>query len=330
VRDRPSWFPPGKSLQLPYPLLEIRHRIVHRHLPSLAELKRAAQDSLDWLWEWYWSQLDHAFGLTNPAANDTEIEGTEATREKLQAILKAYVKERKSEIKTRKKDSRAAATAVSTYTLRYAPSSTSIPPARTQKAFLELLINDKMILPTDKKIGSSMSGAFLIWDPILLAFYHAGIVSVSTILTHLTSAMNTSRNSMVSVDMDPIKEGLYEWIVHVLRSETYQATGLIEDALTTCFSDPTYWNVRIAEALVQHAGVRDREAWSAVLKAAKDEGVDMDVDVDVDENADANMEQGGPVQEEEKKEKVGGPVKVIGMWKPRPIGWMAEGEGDDW
>jgi ribosomal biogenesis protein LAS1 len=281
---------------------------------------------LDWLWEWYWSQLDYAFGATNTADDDTEMEGTEATREKLQAILKAYVKERKSEIKTRKKDSRAAATAVSTYTLRYSPSSTSIPPARTQKLFFELLVNDKMILPTDKKMGSSMSGAFLIWDPIFLAFYHAGIVSVSTILAHLTGAMNTARNTMVSVDMDPVKEGIYEWILHILRSETYQATHLIEDALTTCFSDPTFWNIRVAEALLEHGGVKDKEAWSAVLKAAKDEDMDMDVDVD----GDGHVEDGGPVREEKKMEKIRGPVKVIGMWKPKPIGWMAEGSGDDW
>jgi ribosomal biogenesis protein LAS1 len=276
---------------------------------------------LDWLWEWYWSQLDHAFGLTNTADDDAEIEGTEATREKLQAILKAYIKERKSEIKTRKKDSRAATTAVSTYTLRYSPSSTSIAPARTQKLFLELLVDDKMILPTDKKMGSSMSGAFLIWDPILLAFYQAGIVSASTILAHLTGAMNSVRNNMVSVDMDPVKEGLYEWILHILRSETYEAAGSIENVLTTCFSDPTYWNIKVAEALLDGAGVKDKESWSAILKAAKDEDMEMDVDVDV-------VEEGGPVKQE-RKEKIRGPVKVIGMWKPKPIGWMAEGWVDD-
>jgi ribosomal biogenesis protein LAS1 len=65
--------------------------------------------------------------------------------------------------------------------------------------------------------------------------------------------------------------------------------------------------------------VRDKEAWRAVLKAARDEDMDMEI-------------EGGEVKEvgtEKTKEKIRGPVKVIGMWKPRPIGWMEEGWRDD-
>jgi ribosomal biogenesis protein LAS1 len=175
------------------------------------------------------------------------------------------------------------------------------------------------MLPTDKKMGTSMSGAFLIWDPLLLAFVHAGIVARARVLEYLTNAMNSPRNDMVSVDMDPVQEGLFEWISHILLSHSYDAAGLIEDMLTTCFSEPTYWNMRVAEKLVESADVRDKEAWREVLKAARDEDMDMEI-------------EGGEVREvrtEKTKEKIRGPVKVIGMWKPRPIGWMGEGWGDD-
>jgi ribosomal biogenesis protein LAS1 len=319
IRDKPSWFPPGKTLQLPTPLLEIRHRIVHRHLPTLAELKRAAQDSLTWLWEWYWSQLDHAFGVSVPETNDIETESLDTTRERLQTILKAYVKERIAEIKSRKKESRAAQSAVSNYTLRYAPSATSVSPARSQKILLHLLVDEKMILPTDKKMGTSMSGAFLIWDAILLAFVNAGIVDTARVLESLSNAMNAPRNDMVSVDMDAVKEGMYEWISHVLLSSSYEATNLVESTLTTCFSEPTYWNIRIAEKLLESGNMRDKEAWREVLKASRDEDMEMEV-------------EGGEVKEvgmEKTQEKIKGPVKVIGMWKPRPIGWMEGGWEDD-
>lgn len=327
IRDKPSWFPPGKALQLPYPLLEIRHRIVHRHLPSLAELKRAAQDSLDWLWEWYWSQLDHAFGVSATHADDAEIEGIDSIREKVQAILKTYVKERKNEIKSRKKDDQAAQHALSTYTLRYAPSSTSTPPQRTQAVLLNLLVTDKMILPADKKLGSNMSGAFLIWDPLLRALTESRNISVSTILAHLSAAMNGPANAMVSVESDPVKEGMYEWILHVLRSDIYQKpANLIEDTLAACFSDPTLWNVRVAEALVgdEEVDVRNRGAWRAVLEAAKSEDADGDGDVDMDMDVE-EIETSKPV---ELKEKIQGPTKVVGMWRRRPIGWMPE-EGEE-
>jgi ribosomal biogenesis protein LAS1 len=184
---------------------------------------------------------------------------------------------------------------------------------------LHLLVDEKMILPTDKKMGTSMSGAFLIWDALLLAFVNAGIVDTARVLESLSNAMNAPRNDMVSVDMDVVKEGMYEWISHILLSSSYEATNLVESTLTTCFSEPTYWNIRVAEKLLESGNMRDKEAWREVLKAARDEEMETEVD-------------GGEVKEvgtEKTKEKIKGPVKVIGMWKPRPIGWMEGGWEDD-
>ncbi|CAO2655154.1 Nn.00g102180.m01.CDS01 [Neocucurbitaria sp. VM-36] len=346
TRDRPAWFPPGKSLQLPLGLLETRHRIVHRHLPSLGELKRAAKDSLEWLWEWYWSQLDHAFSIAKP---DEEMESHEAVREKLSAILKTYVKERKNEIKTRKKDPKAADNALSTYKLRFAPSSPSIstPPAQIQRILLQLLVDDKMILPTDKKLGSSMSGAYLIWSPFLLAFCTSSppYLPIYTLLDCMisgTNAPSTSRG-MVHPELDPVREGLSDWAVQILtsadwasaRERGYPADKLLEDMLMQCFSEPTYWNLRTAEKLLDGGDVKYKEKWCAVLSAAKSEGVEeMDVDREGKAGTMEMMEVEKEKEKEEEvvvapKEKIRGPRKVLGMWKPRPIGWLPPGWEDD-
>lgn len=296
-------------------------------MPSLAELKRAAQDSLDWLWEWYWSQLDYAFGVAKASEPDEQFEGTEAVKEKLQAILKTYVKERKNEIKSRKRDSKAAENALSTYNLRYAPSNTTIPSSRIQNLLIRLLVDEKMILPTDKKLGSSMSGAFLIWDPLLLAFAQSANLPVPTILAHLTARMNKSTSAMISTDMDPIREGMYDWVLHILRSDAWaahQSSSTIEDTLTTCFSEPTHWNLRIAEGLLKEKNVPNRDSWLAVLEAAKHEAGGEEMGVDIEE-----VEQAMPVRQEKPKEKIRGPTKVLGMWKARPIGWLPEGYEDD-
>ncbi|KAJ4362295.1 rRNA-processing protein las1 [Neocucurbitaria cava] len=352
TRDRPAWFPPGKSLQLPLGLLETRHRIVHRHLPSLAELKRAAQDSLDWLWEWYWSQLDHAFSIAK-SGDEEGVEPQEAPREKLNAVLKTYVKERKNEIKTRKKDPKAADNALSTYKLRFAPSrpSTSTPPLRIQRLLLQLLVDDKMILPTDKKLGSSMSGAYLIWSPFLLPFCTStpSYLPILTLLNQIISAMNTPSTSrgMVHVELDPIREGLSDWAVQILTSAEWRSArglttnNLLEDTLTRCFSEPTFWNLRTAEKVLESGDIRYKEAWSAVLSAAKSGGggggggEEMDVDVDDDGKGEKREIVIGEVKKGEKekggvtKEKIRGPTKVLGMWKPRPIGWLPPGWEDD-
>ncbi|KAF1846916.1 Las1-domain-containing protein [Cucurbitaria berberidis CBS 394.84] len=335
TRDRPAWFPPGKSLQLPLGLLETRHRIVHRHMPSLAELKRAAKDSLEWLWEWYWSQLDHAFSLAKADADEAEPQ--ELVKEKLNTILKTYVKERKNEIKTRKKDANAASNALSTYNLRFAPSSTSTPSTQTQRLLLHLLVEDKMMLPTDKKLGSSMSGAFLIWSPFLLTFCASANLPLPTLLDHLMSAMNapSAARNTVHPDLDPVREGLSAWTVQILTSPDWASrrsgSGL-EDTLTHLFSAPTYWNVRTAEKLLESGHVPHAQQWRAILHAAANEGGDeMDVDGKVVVSGEdlavknVGIEGVGAAP----REKIKGPRKALGMWRPRPIGWVPEGWEED-
>lgn len=342
IRDRPAWFPPGKALQLPLPLLELRHRIVHRHLPSLAELKRAAQDSLTWLWEWYWNQLDYAFGIARPSDNEApEAEGPDSPYEKIQALLKTYLKDRKTEIKARRKDSKAVQSTLSTYTLRYAHPSSSIPPSRAQKILLNLLITEKMILPTDKKLGSPMSGAFLIWTPLLLAFTTPTtptspasssstppIIPLPTLLSALSSTLQTPISPAV-------QEAISEWITHILCSNDWTSSSpesqqqqqqrekLLQDTLTNCFSNPTQAHLALAERILDQAPkIAYVQEWKRVLAAAR-EGGDVDVDV---------LEDG---EEEEEKEKVvvqksSGPRKFVGLWRARPIGWREEGwESDD-
>jgi ribosomal biogenesis protein LAS1 len=322
-------------------LLEIRHRIVHRHLPSLAELKRAATESLEWLWEWYWRQLDHAFESGGEGEGEEEmgIESKAAAKEKLQGVLKSYVKERKSEVKRRRQDSKAAEMALSTYNMHFTASIT------TQRILLELLVDEKMILPTDKKLGTSMSGAFLIWTPLLLALCTSSTLSIKSLVIHLLEHLSVSRvNSGTYEADDPVKEGLYTWLLHILTSSDWtparqvsvSAEKLHRDILVQIFSSPSFWGLKLAEALLDEGNVAGTESWRAILLAARDDDGDggemqmqaasMHVDVDSQSIKDALPVRRIAVSHEE---KIKGPVKVLGMWRPRPIGWLAEGWSDD-
>jgi len=284
---------------------------VHRHLPSLAELKRAAAESLDWLWEWYWNHLDEAFKIDANATAQGEdeemgVESRQLVRERLQSVLKTYVKERKNEVKNKRKESKAVSTALSSYNLRFSPSTTTTPSLQMQHLLLQLLVEEKMILPTDKKLGSSMSGAFLIWSPFLLAACtntpaEAAILPISALITHMMQAMNappTSR-AMVNPDLDPVREGLHDWILHILTSaEWIQARGsaasITEDMLGRCLSEPTTWNLKLAEKLLRDADVPNLQSWRAVLDAARAEGnVVGGTEVDVE-----SIDKAAPVGEE--------------------------------
>ena len=118
------------------------------------------------------------------------------------------------------------------------------------------------------------------------------------------------------------------------RERDYPADKLLEDMLTQCFSEPTYWNLRTAEKVLDGGEVKYKEKWCAVLSAAKsEEAEDMDVDRErkggtkemVDIEVEAEKEEAVVVP----KEKIRGPRKVLGMWKPRPIGWLPPGWEDD-
>lgn len=362
TRDRPSWFPPGKNIQPPVQLLEVRHCIVHRHMPSLAELKRATQQALDWLWEWYWSQLEPAFGLPTSVSTNGLLDNDTGVTDKLQNILKTYVKGRKSEIKAKRRGDvcTSASTAVSTYTLRFSASATSLPSSMTQDALIQLLVEEKQILPADKKLGSSMSGAFLVWNSLLLAFCGVNTAFFQSLLDAVMKAMN-------DVELrDEEREGMCEWAAHMLCSSEWrdarggQERAIREKVLGNCMTELGMWNLRLAEKIVDSMETGEAELWRAILDASQggleedesmivdedeqtkeqvrdtqDEGRgrDMEVVVDVEKVVEAmpvSVPQPAPVpQPIEVGEKIQGPQKVVGLWKPKPIGWLPEGWDED-
>lgn len=352
TRDRPSWFPPGHSLQLPLALLQVRHRIVHRHLPSLAELKRAATESLAWLWEWYWSQLDHAFSTTTPTTT-AEPPRDENLKQHLQPLLKTYVKACKTALKTRKTSPHTAAThALNSYTtLRHAAATAAVaaaadaataapqspPSTRLHDTLLQLLVHnsDAMLLPADKQLGAPMSGAFLIWTPFLVAFCTADpapILAPSTLLAHLMRAMNAA-----SAVHDARREGLLAWVVYLLGADKCAALRggpqkrLVEEVLARCLSEPGTWNLKLAQRVVREVEWQDNQDWRAVLDALGEEereAGDGNGSNGVDEEGDPHHHHHrhhlvvAAPQEPSTGEESVGPRKVLGMWKPLPIGWL--------
>lgn len=62
-------FQRATDLGLPASFVELRHEATHRELPSLVVLRGAAQRSLEWLWDYYWSKI------ADSSAQDSEIPG---------------------------------------------------------------------------------------------------------------------------------------------------------------------------------------------------------------------------------------------------------------
>lgn len=115
-----------------------------------------------------------------------------------------------------------------------------------------------------------MSGAFLIWTPLLLTFSLHSPSLPPALLTHMMDTMNAPTGT--NIDTDPTREGMCEWLVHILCSDEWKATHTTEkalqDILMRCFSAPTYWNLKLAARLLQDKTVPGRDMWIAVLAAA--------------------------------------------------------------
>ena len=121
-----------------------------------------------------------------------------------------------------------------------------------------------------------------------------------------------------------------------------------ERVLGECMTELGAWNLRLADGIV--GGMEDGEAelWKAILDASRNEGDgEMMVTDHTKATTGESEEKGGkeaeavklkpgedvrPVESaepSEAQEKIKGPRKVVGLWKPKPIGWLPEGWDED-
>ncbi len=153
---------------------------------------------------------------------------------------------------------------------------------------------------------------------------------------------------MKNKEMDPVREGIHDWLIHILSSDEWKLvrgeeheSSVIEHVLTTCFSEPTLWNLKLAASLLDTGNIPNHEQWQAILSAATSEDqmeIDGHAEVDAEGRGEVMTEQNsakpdsqdkGAQMEAESKEKLSGPRKVVGLWKPRPIGWIVGLDEDD-
>lgn len=145
-----------------------------------------------------------------------------------------------------------------------------------------------------------------------------------------------------AAEHDAVKEGMYEWVLYILQSEAWEdershsGAELVQALLEKCLLEPGVWSLKLAGAILDGGeGVRDREAWRAVLDAAGNEDMLMEdveggvVSEDVDMIETARPVSLGAGKSQVKKEKIQGPQKVLGLWRPRPIGWLPDDFEDD-
>ena len=85
-----SMYVKAKQMGLPASFVELRHEATHGDLPSMVVFRRAAERSLDWLWNDYWRYLDVRHGNLDEDKIDAFSEGREKLKERLRLVFRSY------------------------------------------------------------------------------------------------------------------------------------------------------------------------------------------------------------------------------------------------
>jgi ribosomal biogenesis protein LAS1 len=83
----------ARHLGLPTALVELRHTATHQRLLSLPVLRKAAQRSLEWLWDNYWVKIGKDRSLEMDTNMDRPSE-TEEYKDLFRRILRPYKQSR--------------------------------------------------------------------------------------------------------------------------------------------------------------------------------------------------------------------------------------------
>ena len=88
-----TMFDIANQVGLPESMIQLRHEIIHGEMPSLAALRIASQQSLQWLYEQYWIYLDELREPLDETVNsNTLAEESQNFKVRLKNITRNYAK----------------------------------------------------------------------------------------------------------------------------------------------------------------------------------------------------------------------------------------------
>ncbi|KAF2806506.1 Las1-domain-containing protein [Mytilinidion resinicola] len=257
------------ELKLPISLVEIRHEITHRDLPSLIRLRENAKKSLDWLWRWYWLQLEVMFDTPDETSRQRNLD---EARDALQATLNTYVTARIDDVRNKTTQNSARANVACAEIIRI---------CQGKEECLQLLAEilttpskkAKCLIPADKALSSSMDGAYLIWDKLLVQLHTHQVGFLSILLAQMVDYLGEPSTQHVSYE--PTKDALFEWIIHLLSQKSWKASlgksqiTLTEEVLAKCLLSVTTWTTKLAEALVTKGDKSLQKGWMPLVDIAQ-------------------------------------------------------------
>ncbi|KAK8209846.1 Las1-like-domain-containing protein [Phyllosticta capitalensis] len=258
-----SMYDMAAELDMPTSFVELRHEATHEDLPSLRRLQMAADQALEWLWQHYWAKLD----APAQTSQDTSTTTTPDARADLHRILRAYLNNRRSEIRTSGASTHSNASSYSHDASRAIASLCQQDAAHAPGALVSLLLDDRLIVPSDYHISEPLDGAFLIWDPVLCAL--DGDLYLEAFVQHAVAILASA--STVEAKLDPSKAAIFEWLRHILVEFSFQdhvMRSVRALAMTCCMAQPAFWCRKLAKTLLIEGDDDFQDEWLPILEAS--------------------------------------------------------------
>ncbi|KAF2138848.1 uncharacterized protein K452DRAFT_361058 [Aplosporella prunicola CBS 121167] len=228
-----SMYDMAAALSMPSSFVELRHEATHEELPSLRRLRRATQHALAWLWEHYWQKLDAVVlpPKEQPKEQQRSAGDGLGAADHVCAALKAYLSARRQEIKA--VGAAAAKSATSTAALQFA--SVLLSPQQQQKkkkskrlpdvdalatALADVLVGERLLVPSDYAPNAPLSGAHLVWDPLLQRLRAPLPPLMHALTTRMAAALAAPSPIGTVPKEDGTMAGLLGWLLDFLSPPT--------------------------------------------------------------------------------------------------------------
>ncbi|KAF4308426.1 Las1-like protein [Botryosphaeria dothidea] len=268
-----SMYDMAQELDMPGTFVELRHEATHEDLPSLRRLQMATEQALQWLWHHYWSKLDASLPPQPENRDPAAAEGWgPEIRGNLHRILKSFVSGRRDEIKKEGPKSGVESRSVEKAWEQIDALGATKRPELFRDEVISLLLVDRVVVPSDARVGDSLDGAYLIWDGLLCRL-NLELQYFETFVEHMFRYM--VQPSKADAKSDAFKAAMYNWILHVLTSRVWSGScshdirrDVWSATMTACMIQPSYWSKKLAKELLLEGSEDFQDEWLPIFEAS--------------------------------------------------------------
>ncbi|GIZ37157.1 hypothetical protein CKM354_000061500 [Cercospora kikuchii] len=251
----------AKQIGMPSEFVTLRHEATHDELPAIQRLVKAVDDALAWLWVFYWSKLEE------PGTEASVAKSLPEVKARAKEIFKTYRGSRREVLKSKKpRDQTEETRATSRNLVRLVKGS-----RLKRKAVAETLVEENLLIPSKRGLGTPLDGAYLMWDSLLRDI----VASSPSFLPVLQQSMLAilTHQEMEGTEQDATREAICMWLLHMTdyNASAEQQTAYRREMITMCCMHLGYWLTWLGKRLLETSGSDFRTDYQDLFEASRDE-----------------------------------------------------------